>query len=1014
MARRITYAEAVALLEPDQRLLKGLDAAIGGLIGVANTATGGLAEPVVNLFDGKAEAVKLGQRILTGLRDRLTSGTRVDRTRRLEAAHAVLVVTAFFEALDELRLPFDQRRLELTGDEQARLALGGAEWRTHLLRSPILFPDTDTAAGSGAQYWSYYESLGRRSLDFISRLAVWDELDETCRAETRMRLGDELTEHAVRRYEELYRRLAVDVPEFGFWVGQRERQAVRRQVESIGHSLAGLADLLRRIPSGRAPDARRAALARAYEAVLDRPALTDRTLPDGLRIPLLGEAYLDADFRVLATTEEPADEDAWADCDVRSDLPTFLAAYLTSGRATDAPLMVLGQPGAGKSVLTQVLAARLPAADFLPVRVALREVPADAELQEQIEYAVYGVTGERVAWPDLVRSAGDALPVVLLDGFDELLQATGASQSDYLHRVAAFQEREANQGRPVAVLVTSRSAVADRTRYPDGAVAMRLEPFRVAHVESWLAVWRRANDAHFAASGVRPLTADVVLRYPDLSGQPLLLQMLALYDAEANALQRADADGIDETGLYERLLTMFAEREIRKSGNALPDREIRDGTERELQRLSLAAFAMFNRGRQWVTAAELDADFAALLPAPRTRGRSDFRKPLSQAEVVIGRFFFMQRAAAVRDNERLETYEFLHATFGEYLVARLIHQLLRELPPQRAGLALTGPSTVDDGLLWTLLSFVPLTARDNVVPFLVSMSQKAADTVRIRAALVEAFNTDDDTPRPHPGYRPISAQLTSRLAAYRGNLVLLLLATGGGIRASELFASGIAAEEWRRHATRWQAEFNWSEWFGFADAITVTRLGGGARRDLRVSWGRADPVDPDPSWSNRGLPEANSSGVGSSVRSRRAAFRRLTFAGGRDADLAVHLAWPLLSLPNRAAAADGPARWELAARTLLDIWVHGGRKLTGDELVSAYWRCADVLMASPDRSVWPRLFADCLMRDSAMLSSSRAELHRLSRSLRRGSESEAREVVTAWRRRSASPEGSGGAEVEGE
>jgi len=56
--------------------------------------------------------------------------------------------------------------------------------------------------------------------------------------------------------------------------------------------------------------------------------------------------------------------------------------------------------------------------------------------------------------------------VVLLDGFDELLQATGVSQSDYLLKLARFQQREADQGRPVIVLVTSRTAVADRVRYP--------------------------------------------------------------------------------------------------------------------------------------------------------------------------------------------------------------------------------------------------------------------------------------------------------------------------------------------------------------------------------------------------------------------------------------------------------------------------------------------------------------------------------------------------------------------
>ena len=51
-----------------------------------------------------------------------------------------------------------------------------------------------------------------------------------------------------------------------------------------------------------------------------------------------------------------------------------------------------------------------------------------------------------------------------LDGFDELLQATGVSQSDYLDRVVRFQQREADQGRPVAVLGDSWRPAGRTTR----------------------------------------------------------------------------------------------------------------------------------------------------------------------------------------------------------------------------------------------------------------------------------------------------------------------------------------------------------------------------------------------------------------------------------------------------------------------------------------------------------------------------------------------------------------------
>jgi hypothetical protein len=175
--------------------------------------------------------------------------------------------------------------------------------------------------------------------------------------------------------------------------------------------------------------------------------------------------------------------------------------------------------------------------DYVAVRVALREVPADSDLQSQIEYAIRDATGESLSWPMLARSAGGALPVVLLDGFDELLQATGIGQTDYLEQIVRLQEREADQGRPVAVIVTSRTAVADSARIPVGATAVRLEPFTDPQIRRWLAIWNASNAAYQARRKPQPLSAEAVLRQRVLASQPLLLLMLALYDADDNAFQ---------------------------------------------------------------------------------------------------------------------------------------------------------------------------------------------------------------------------------------------------------------------------------------------------------------------------------------------------------------------------------------------------------------------------------------------------------------------------------------------
>ncbi|MCW6004375.1 hypothetical protein K1W54_07230 [Micromonospora sp. CPCC 205371] len=160
-----------------------------------------------------------------------------------------------------------------------------------------------------------------------------------------------------------------------------------------------------------------------------------------------------------------------------------------------------------------------------------------------------------------------------------------------------------------------------------------------------------------------------------------MLLMLALYDATGNALQQHD--GLQGSGeLYERLIVSFAQREVLKDDPVLVDRTAEEAPAlaRELSRLSLVAFAMFNRNSQWVTEAALAADLTALLePQAQRTPTAGLRAPLGAAESALGRFFFVHRSQAIRDDKPLATYEFLHATFGEYLVARLTVLVLRQM-----------------------------------------------------------------------------------------------------------------------------------------------------------------------------------------------------------------------------------------------------------------------------------------------------------------------------------------------
>ena len=455
MRRSLSYADAAKLLgSGDAALVKLLDRL---------SAFGLFSVPGIDLIAACRELVRAGDELLTRFGERLRGVDRMTRTERLRAAHAIIVLTAYFDTLQDAFADLPPGyAVRIAAVDQVSLAGGPADaglrglpahwpaWFRYSLLPPC------PMRRKAQLLEAFYADICGHVAAYADGLAAWDGLGAEERDQLTARLRDLVPGLAVAKYEELFRRLAEECPEFGIWAGMFEHQATRAELRS---GLAGLEDLLASIACGRLPGQRLDALARTYRAALAKPIVPSGEVPEGLRIPSLGEGYVDHRIRVaeLSASSEPGRDSWWNDVPARDDACRFLAAYLTSPAAQEAPLIILGQPGSGKSILTRILAARLPATDFLPVRVELRAVPAEADLQDQIEFAVRSATGERVPWPRFVESGAGALPVVMLDGFDELLQATGVSQSDFLLRVLAFQEREADQGRPVAVIVTSRT-----------------------------------------------------------------------------------------------------------------------------------------------------------------------------------------------------------------------------------------------------------------------------------------------------------------------------------------------------------------------------------------------------------------------------------------------------------------------------------------------------------------------------------------------------------------------------
>jgi hypothetical protein len=279
-------------------------------------------------------------------------------------------------------------------------------------------------------------------------------------------------------------------------------------------------------------------------------------------------------------------------------------------------------------------------------------------------------------WAELADSSRDAIGVVLLDGFDELLQASPDSHSGYLLAVAEFQRTEAQQGRPVAVLITSRTVVAERAHIPPGSLIARLEEFDDQQIQIWLQL-------HLAEPEIREIVRDRVWR------------------------------------------------------------------------LGLVAFSMFNRGRQYVTDEELGADLPALTSEDDDTVGGSIRRSVVGQRVIQGFFFVRVSELDGHRENSVRSYEFLHATFGEYLVA----------------------DQLDDTLLFALLSHQTLASRLSALTFARQLFEAQNETVRD-----DVIDLVDTLIRQQPrrpdaerltGYRPVRHDQWQELAAYLANLVLL-------------------------------------------------------------------------------------------------------------------------------------------------------------------------------------------------------------------------------------------------
>ncbi len=279
MRSRIGYADALKILGAgDSKTLNALDSLLGA--GILATAAAGQPGALA-LLGVRDELLKLARKLMRNIGERVRGARGKSRTELLEAAHVVLVVSAYFETLHTASLPVDPARLELTAADKLALAGGpaaaesaGLVQEIQQVRLPLPAPHRPYEQVVYEIALSYRE-FSHRLIEFIKGLHVWDGLDETRHAQLAQELLTEVPQAAARRYEDDFRRLATECEEFRTWIFLTDAAASRTAIARLGGEvtagLAGLEALLKEMSAGSEAAEWPRRLAGTYRAQLDRP-----------------------------------------------------------------------------------------------------------------------------------------------------------------------------------------------------------------------------------------------------------------------------------------------------------------------------------------------------------------------------------------------------------------------------------------------------------------------------------------------------------------------------------------------------------------------------------------------------------------------------------------------------------------------------------------------------------------------------------------------------------------------
>jgi hypothetical protein len=381
------------------------------------------------------------------------------------------------------------------------------------------------------------------------------------------------------------------------------------------------------------------------------------------------------------------------------DLDSALDSWVSSD-TPDEMRLIGGGPGSGKSTALKALASRQAQSQVIrPLLVPLQHISLDGDLREQINQYFTGRSDNPFTHPPLERqSVEDGPPLLLIfDGLDEIARpGVGADEiatvfvSKLNYLIGALK---GDRLRKVRVVLSGRmasfQAVSKHLSIPDFA---RIEVHGFAPMQGDsrhpLAIldqrpfwWKQYAAIAGLDVATPPAFRDTRLR--DITREPLLCYLLVLSDF---AIGNWEAAAKNQNRIFEKLVNEVWERrwgegtEISKRQGSAKSLTKSDFN-RLMETIALAAWL----GGDTKVCSESGFEDALQLTQCKEPWEN-FRREGGADVSTLAMNFYLKAT-----DKSLRGFEFTHKSFGDYLAARAILRIAREvsdLVPRRTHVAI--------------------------------------------------------------------------------------------------------------------------------------------------------------------------------------------------------------------------------------------------------------------------------------------------------------------------------------